>query len=160
MKAELNLRRGSSLITERGTDAFTYTVEGLPKGQEARILNDGDEKRPDWHFHWRPKADGEMVKDQTRYKTAEEALAALQCEFEPKHAYWGFKCKTPTCNWWHAMQYVGIHDGRPIYALPDVMPGWFDWQCDGCGKAYRYNRNELQIQRAAGPPPPEFVDRF
>lgn len=77
-----------------------------------------------------------------------------------KHGWWGFKCKTPTCNWWNAMKYIGLADGRPIHLLPDEMPGNFTFRCDGCGKAHHYIRKELQVQKADDPPPPEWADRF
>jgi hypothetical protein len=77
MNANLSLREGSSLVTGRGTYAFTQAVAGLPEGQEARVVNYGTEKQSDWHFSRRAKRWEEMVENQTSYKTAEEALTAL-----------------------------------------------------------------------------------
>jgi hypothetical protein len=80
MTTNLTLRGGSSLVTRRGTHAFTHTVAGLPEGQEARIVNHGTETHSDWHFSRRAKRCEEMVENQTSYKTAEEALSALRHE--------------------------------------------------------------------------------
>ena len=80
MNTSLSLREGSSLVTGRGTYAFTQTVAGLPEGQEARIVNHGTERESDWHVSRRAKRCEEMVENQTSYKTAEEALTALRHE--------------------------------------------------------------------------------
>ena len=80
MKTNLSLREGSSLVTGRGTHAFTHAVAGLPEGQEARIVNHGTKTHSDWHFSRRAKRCEEMVENQTSYKTAEEALTALRHE--------------------------------------------------------------------------------
>ena len=79
-----------------------------------------------------------------------------------KTAYvaWAVRCKTAKCACVHVLKYIGQHDGRPTYILPDPMPGWFDLECPDCDKVHRYNRGELEVQALSAPPPPEFVDRF
>jgi hypothetical protein len=82
-KMNLSLRRGSSVVTERGSHPFTYTVDGLPEGQEARVINQGTEKTPDWHFSRRLKPDEQIIVNRISYLSAEEAFAALTKEVTP-----------------------------------------------------------------------------
>jgi hypothetical protein len=77
-----------------------------------------------------------------------------------KHAYWGFRCKTPKCVEFHVVHYIGPHDGRPIYTLPTEMPGWVDWGCMACGNIHKYMRHEMELVVLDQPPPPEFEPWF
>jgi hypothetical protein len=77
-----------------------------------------------------------------------------------KHAYWGFRCKTPGCPDFNIVKYIGPHDGRPIYTLPEIMPGWCDWGCMGCCNIHRYMRPEMESVLLDEPPPPEFEPWF
>jgi len=78
----MNLKIGSSLVTERGSHPYSYNVDGLPEEQEARLLNHGTERQPDWHFSRRLARNGNLIEDKTSYKTADEAFAALRKEFD------------------------------------------------------------------------------
>jgi hypothetical protein len=82
MKLSIRPGSGSSLETDRGSHRFTYAVQGLPDGQEARLINHGTERKPRWHFARRLKIDSEMMENLISYKTADEALAALQKEVD------------------------------------------------------------------------------
>ena len=83
-KMRLTIRpgSGSSLETDRGSHKFTYTVQGIPDGQEARLINRGTERKPRWHFVRRMKIDSDMMENLISSKTADEALAALQKEVD------------------------------------------------------------------------------
>lgn len=81
MKLTIRPGSGSSLETH-GSHRFTYAVQGMPDGQEARLINHGTERKPRWHFVRRLKIDSEMMENLISYKTADEALAALQKEVD------------------------------------------------------------------------------
>jgi hypothetical protein len=77
-----------------------------------------------------------------------------------KHVYWTILCKTPGCNTPHYLRYVGIHDGRPIYALPPSIPASFLFQCAACGKTHEYTRDNVKAASHTEPPPPDWSDRL
>jgi len=81
MKLTIRPGSGSSLETH-GSHRFTYAVQGMPDGQEARLINHGTERKPRWHFARRLKLDSEIMENLISYKTADEALAALQKEVD------------------------------------------------------------------------------
>ncbi len=77
----MKLKTGSSLVTERGTHPYSYKVDGLPEGQEARLLNHGTERHPDWHFFRRLTQEGNLIENPTSHKTANDAFAVFAKEF-------------------------------------------------------------------------------
>ena len=81
MKLTIRPGSGSSLGTDHGSHRFTYAVQGVPDGQEARLIN-CTERKPRWHFARRLKLDSEIMENLISYKTADEALAALQKEVD------------------------------------------------------------------------------
>ncbi len=57
---------------------WKYAVDGTPEEIEARIRNRGNERNPEWQFfYWKDDVSTGWTGD---YKTAEEALAALETE--------------------------------------------------------------------------------
>jgi hypothetical protein len=72
-----------------------------------------------------------------------------------KHAYWCVICKTPNCGL-IVVNYIGPHDGRPFFTLPEEGPGWWQYECGSCQKDYRYSRDDLQAKALDSPPPPDF----
>jgi len=78
----MKLNIGSSLVTERGIHPYSYNVDGLPAGEEARLLNHGTERHPDWHFFRRLTREGSLIENQTSHKAADEAFAALRKGFD------------------------------------------------------------------------------
>jgi hypothetical protein len=82
MRLTIRPGSGSSLEADRGSHRFTYAVQGIPDGQEARLINHGTERKPRWHFVRRLKIESEMMENLISYKTADEALAALQKEID------------------------------------------------------------------------------
>ena len=82
MRLTIRPGSGSSLETDRGSHKFTYAVQGIPDGQEARLINRGNERTPRWRFVRRMKIDSDMMENLISYKTADEALAALQKEVD------------------------------------------------------------------------------
>jgi len=73
-----------------------------------------------------------------------------------QHACWGVRCLTTDCRTFHVAKVIGPHDGRPVYLLPDEMPGWFDYQCANCGIAHRYMREMLEVKLVDSLPPTDF----
>jgi len=72
------------------------------------------------------------------------------------HIYWTARCKTEKCPVLQVAKYIGDYDDRKVFVLPDVMPGWFDFQCAECGKIHRYYRMELSPFALPHPPTPEW----
>jgi hypothetical protein len=72
-----------------------------------------------------------------------------------KYAYWVVTCKTAGCGLIIA-KYIGLHDGRPIYILPDEGPGWWEFECGTCNKLHTYTRDDLCATSLDFPPPSEF----
>ena len=78
---DMTLRDGAVM---KGGCVFRYRVLGLVHPEGARIYNPGGERTPSWQIirihndHW-AEANGE-------YKTAEDALAALQAEVDSRKA--------------------------------------------------------------------------
>jgi hypothetical protein len=77
-----------------------------------------------------------------------------------QHAYWGFQCKTPECQEFHIVKYIGVHDARPTYFLPKEMPASTDWVCMECGSLHKYMRHEMKSIVIDEAPPAEFEPWF
>jgi hypothetical protein len=75
-----------------------------------------------------------------------------------KFAYWVAFCKSKGCFACHVAKFIGQHDGRPVYFLPDEMPGWFDFECGDCHTIHRYTRDDLEVEVLDVPPPPGFPE--
>lgn len=76
------------------------------------------------------------------------------------YVYWMIDCKTPNCRTQNAVSFIGLHDGRLIYALPDCLPPGFDFGCMECGEIHHYTPEDLRARLLPTPPPPGWIPSF
>ena len=58
------------------------------------------------------------------------------------------------------VKYLGEHDGRMEYEIPDSCPFIMRLRCTKCEKITRYCKDDLQVIGLPDPPDPDFVEQF
>jgi hypothetical protein len=72
----MKLSYPSSLVANGLKIPYSYRVDELPRGQEARVLKCGRKER-NWFYFRRRSPEGELVKSPQGYRSEFEALEAL-----------------------------------------------------------------------------------
>jgi len=58
------------------------------------------------------------------------------------------------------IKYLGLHDGRAEYDLPNSCPVIFTMKCASCRETSPYRRSDVEVVGTEDPPPPDFVEQF
>jgi hypothetical protein len=58
------------------------------------------------------------------------------------------------------LKYLGVHDGRVEYDLPDSCPLIFSMNCSACRETEYHNLRDVEVVALEEPPPPDFLEQF
>jgi hypothetical protein len=76
------------------------------------------------------------------------------------HVYWAVHCKTPECNSWLVLSYIGADEGRAIYQFGAQSPAEFDYKCRICDIVHRYTYLDVKPRFHPYPPAEGFEPLF
>ena len=76
------------------------------------------------------------------------------------HVYCSVRCGR--CKTILVLKYLGVHDGREEYDIPDSCPVFFKMRCSNveCREIIQYTRNDVEVIAFPESPPSDFVEQF